>query len=240
MNEQTTLDWMLSRRSMRDFSERPVSRETLESLLLAATSAPSATNRQPWQFAVVRSRRLRTAIVEAVRERAEERKAVIQRGHHAEDFGNYGDFFHEPLLSAAVIIIPQYREYPDLIASLLASGGADPKAFNTAGAMQAELCSTSAAVMNLLLQAHASGLGGCWMAGPMIARDRICALLGIAEPWQMVGAIALGYPAGEAPQQKARKPLGRVVRWYEDEEPADDERANEERNDEEHNEEARQ
>ena len=217
MNEHTTLDWMLSRRSMRDFSDRPIARETLENLLLAATSAPSATNRQPWQFAVVRSSRLRAAIVEAVRERAEEMKAVIQRGHHAEDFGNYGDFFHEPLLSAAVIIIPQYREYPDLIANLLASGGADPKDFHTAGAMQAELCSTSAAVMNLLLQAHASGLGGCWMAGPMIARDRICALLGIAEPWQMLGAIALGYPAGDPPEQKPRKPLGRVVRWHDDE-----------------------
>lgn len=217
MNEQTTLDWLLSRRSMRDFSDRPVARETLENLLLAATSAPSATNRQPWQFAVVRSSRLRAAIVQAVRERTEEMKSIIARGHHAEDFGNYGDFFHEPLLSAAVIIIPQYRAYPDLIANLLASGGADPAAFHTAGAMQAELCSTSAAVMNLLLQAHASGLGACWMAGPMIARDRICALLGIAEPWQMVGAIALGYPAGPAPEQKPRKPLGRVVRWHDDE-----------------------
>lgn len=216
MNENETLDWLLSRRSLRDFSDRPVERDTIERLLLAATSAPSATNRQPWQFAVVRSASLRAQIVEAVRERAEEMKAVIQRGHHAEDFGNYGDFFHEPLLSAAVIIIPQYREYPDLIANLLASGGANPADYHTAGAMQAELCSTSAACMNLLLQAHASGLGACWMAGPMIARDRICALLGIAEPWQMVGAIALGYPAGPLPEQKPRKPLGRVARWFED------------------------
>lgn len=217
MNEHKTLDWLLSRRSLRDFSDRPVARETLENLLLAATSAPSATNRQPWNFAVVTSAKLRAAIVAAVRERAEEMKAIIQRGHHAEDFGDYGDFFHEPLLSAAVIIIPQYRQYPDLIANLLASGGADPAAFHTAGSMQAELCSTSAAVMNLLLQAHASGLGACWMAGPMIARDRICALLGIAAPWQMVGAIALGYPAGPLPEQKPRKPLGRVVRWFDDE-----------------------
>ncbi|UOD28411.1 nitroreductase family protein [Massilia violaceinigra] len=216
MNEQTTLDWFLSRRSTREFTDRPVARETIERLLLAATSAPSASNRQPWQFAVVRSRSLRAAIVDAVRERADEMKAIIARGHHADDYGSYGDFFHEPLMTAAVIIIPQYREFPDLIANLLASGGADPSAFHTAGAMQAELCSTSAAVMNLLLQAHASGLGGCWMAGPMIARDRICALLGIAAPWQMVGAIALGYPAGPAPEQKPRKPLGRVARWFED------------------------
>lgn len=216
MNAEMALDWMLSRRSMRDFSDRPVERETLEQLLLAATSAPSATNRQPWQFSVVRSRALRGRIVDAVRERAEEMKDIIRRGHHAEDFGNYGDFFHEPLLSAAVIIVPQYRQFPDLIANLLASGGADPADFHTASAMQAELCSTSAAVMNLLLQAHASGLGACWMAGPMIARDRICALLDIAPPWQMVGAIALGYPAGPPPEKKPRKALGRVVRWHED------------------------
>lgn len=218
MNEQMTLDWFLSRRSIRAFTDQPIARATLTNLLLAATSAPSATNRQPWRFAMVRSKPMRAKIVDAVRQRADEMKAIIQRGHHAEDFGNYGDFFHEPLLTAAVIVIPQYRAYPDLIANLLASGGADPKQFHTAGAMQAELCSTSAAVMNLLLQAHASGLGGCWMAGPMIARDRICALLDIAEPWNMVGAIALGYSSDPAPEQKPRKPMDRVVQWFDDDE----------------------
>ena len=65
-----------------------------------------------------------------MRARAEEMKAIISRGHHAEDFGNYGDFFHEPLESAAAIVVPQYREYPDLIANLIASGGGDPAAFD--------------------------------------------------------------------------------------------------------------
>ncbi|MES2299576.1 MAG: nitroreductase family protein [Pseudomonadota bacterium] len=217
MNDQTMLDWLLSRRSVRNFTDKPIARATLSDLLMAATSAPSATNRQPWRFAVVSSAPKRAQIVAAVRARAEEMKAIIARGHHAEDFGNYGDFFHEPLLSAATIIIPQYREFPDLIANLLASGGADPGQFHTASAMQAELCSTSAAVMNLLLQAHASGLGACWMAGPMIARDDICKLLGIAEPWNMVGAIALGYPQ-DWPEQKPRKPLDKVVQWFDDEE----------------------
>ena len=91
------------------------------------------------------------------------------KSHHAEEFGRYGDFFHEPLAAAAAIVIPQTREYPDLIANLIESGGGDPRLFHTAASMQAELCSTSAAVMALLLQAHAEGLGACWMAGPMIA-----------------------------------------------------------------------
>lgn len=210
----TSHEWMLTRRSVREFTHEPIDRETLEQLLHVATSAPSASNRQPWRFAVVSAPVMRARLAEAVRVRAEEMKAVIRRGHHAEDFGSYADFFHEPLASAAVIVIPQYREHPDLIANLLASGGAEPGQFHTASAMQAERCSTSAAVMNLLLAAHAIGLGGVWMAGPMIARDSISALLGIETPWQMLGAVALGHPAGERPVQQPRKSLERVVQWF--------------------------
>jgi len=50
----------------------------------------------------------------------------------------------------------------------------------------------------------------------MVARDDIHALLGIESPWHMVGAIALGYPEGEAPV-RGRKPLDRVVTWIEEE-----------------------
>jgi nitroreductase len=211
------LEWLRSRRSVRDFSDRPIDREVLVRVLDGATTAPSSTNRQPWHFTVVRSRAMRERLVAAVAAKTAEMKAIIARGHHAEDFGNYGDFFHEPLAAAQAIVVPQYREYPDLIANLIESGGGDPARFSTASAMQAELCSTSAAIMALLLQAHAEGLGACMMAGPMVAKDEICALLGIRPPWRMIGAIALGYPAG-APPVRGRKPMDRVVDWIEDEE----------------------
>jgi nitroreductase len=216
MDGALALEWLLGRRSVRVFDARPVPREVLERLLVAATSAPSSTNRQPWRFAVVTAAAARSEIAEAVKARAEEIKAIIRRGHHAEDFGNYSDFFHEPLESARAIVVPQYREVPDLIADLIASGGGDPAAYPTAAAMQAELCSTSAACMALLLQAYAEGLGACWMAGPMIARDLICRRLAIRPPWKMVGAIALGYPAGPPPAKQPRKPLDKVVTWLED------------------------
>ena len=132
-----------------------------------------------------------------------------------------GDFFFEPLESAAAIVVPQVREYPDMLANLIASAGEDPARFPTASAMAAELCSTSAAVMALLLQAHAEGLGACWMAGPMVARDEIHALLGIAAPWRMLGAVALGHPVGPA-EPKPRKPLGRVAQWFEEDGKVDD------------------
>lgn len=218
MTGRDTLDWLRSRRSVRAFTDRPIDRDVLVRVLEAATTAPSSTNRQPWRFTVVRSAALRRRVVDVVASRTAEIKAIIARGHHAEDFGSYGDFFHEPLAAAQVIVVPQYRPYPDLIANLIESGGGDPTRFATASAMQAELCSTSAAIMALLLQAHAEGLGACMMAGPMIARDEIQALLRIAEPWRMIGAIALGYPAG-APPAQPRKPFDRVVDWIDEEAP---------------------
>ena len=213
MNGPANLEWLRARRSVRVFAARPIDRPVLERILEAAITAPSSTNRQPWRFAVVTAAPLRKALVQAVRGKTEAMKDIIRRSHHAEDFGKYGDFFFEPLETAAAIVIPQYREYPDLLAELIRSGGGDPARLPTASAMQAELCSTSAATMALLLQAHAEGLGACWMAGPMVARDEIHSLLGIAPPWRMVGAVALGWPA-EAPDARPRKPISQVVQWH--------------------------
>ncbi len=210
------LEWMRTRRSVRTFVARPVDKAILERVLEAATTAPSSSNRQPWKWAVVTAPQVKQAIVTAIEQRAVEIKAIIARGHHAEDYGSYGDFFYEPLRDAAAIVVPQYRPYPDLIANLIASGGGDASQYTTAGAMQAELVSTSAAIMALLLQAHAEGLGACMMAGPMIAKDQIHALLGITQPWQMVGAIALGQLAAPLPTTMPRKPIDRVVTWHEE------------------------
>jgi nitroreductase len=213
----TLLAFLRSRRSVREFSPEPIARATLERLLAVAVTAPSATNRQPWRFSVVTSPERRRQIAAAVRARAEEMKAIIARGHHAEEFGNYGDFFHEPLERAAAIVVPHYREVPDLIAELIASGGGDPTKFETGRAMQAELASTSGAVLTLLLAAHAEGLGACWMAGPMIARAEVSRLCGVGEPWRMLGAVALGHlsPSAATAPKPPRKPMERVVEFIE-------------------------
>ena len=212
------LEWLRTRRSTRAFAPAPIERAVLERLIEAAITAPSATNRQPWRFAVVTAREVRDQLVAAVRRRSDDMKAIIARGHHGAEFASYGDFFWEPLAAAAAIIIPQVREFPDQIAHLIESGGGDPSGFDTSRSMRAELCSTSGAVMALLLQAHAEGLGACWMAGPMVARRDVEALLDIREPWQMLGAVAVGVPAASAPLAPGRKPADRVAFWFETEE----------------------
>jgi nitroreductase len=217
VNGVEMLAWLRTRRSTRLFADRPIERDILERLIEAATTAPSSSNRQPWRFAVVTGKQKRAAIVEAVASRVKEIKDIVKRGHHGDDFGDYGDFFFEPLREARAIVVPQYRPYPDLIANLIASGGGDPKTYSTAGAMQAELVSTSASIMALLLQAHAEGLGACMMAGPMVAKEKIHELLGIAEPWRMVGAIAVGWRTDATPPTApTRKPQDRVVTWHPD------------------------
>ena len=45
--------WMDTRRTVRDFSDKPVPREVIESLIRTASTAPSGAHKQPWTFCVV-------------------------------------------------------------------------------------------------------------------------------------------------------------------------------------------
>jgi nitroreductase len=52
------LQTITSRRSIREFTEEPVSDQSITELLQAAMSAPSAGNEQPWHFVVIRDRQI--------------------------------------------------------------------------------------------------------------------------------------------------------------------------------------
>jgi len=54
--ETKTIDAILTRRSIRRFTEKPLDKETVELLLRAAMSAPSAHNQRPWTFVVIDDR----------------------------------------------------------------------------------------------------------------------------------------------------------------------------------------
>jgi nitroreductase len=51
------MDAILTRRSIRKYTDQPVSEESVSELLRAAMAAPSAGNQQPWQFVVIRERK---------------------------------------------------------------------------------------------------------------------------------------------------------------------------------------
>ena len=55
-------DRMATRRSIRMFSDKPVSRETIEWIVRAASTAPSGANKQPWRFVAVQDQKIKHAI----------------------------------------------------------------------------------------------------------------------------------------------------------------------------------
>ncbi|MGB4843967.1 MAG: nitroreductase family protein [Ferruginibacter sp.] len=64
--------WMDKRRTCRDFSDKPVPKEAIENILLAASTAPSGAHKQPWTFCVISNPELKSKIrVEAEKEEYE-------------------------------------------------------------------------------------------------------------------------------------------------------------------------
>jgi nitroreductase len=71
----------------------------------------------------------------------------------------------------------------------------------------------SAATENILVAAHALGLGTCWVAGYKKAyAEPIAKLLGVPEGYHLVAVISLGYPA-EKPEAHGKRDLSDVVHW---------------------------
>lgn len=58
------LDWIRARRSIRKYTGEPVTREEIQALLEAAMAAPSASNRQSWEFVVVQDAALRQQLAD--------------------------------------------------------------------------------------------------------------------------------------------------------------------------------
>ena len=70
----------------------------------------------------------------------------------------------------------------------------------------------SAATQNILLAAHAHGLGACWIAGDKKPYgDAIRSLLGAPDGFKLVSLIAVGYPDEQPVKEK--RPLEDVLHW---------------------------
>ena len=75
-------DELRKRRTVRDFSDRPVSREVIEACLLVAGTAPNGANRQPWHFVVVGD----PEIKRKMREAAEEEERAFYSGRASDEW----------------------------------------------------------------------------------------------------------------------------------------------------------
>ncbi len=182
------------RRSIRRFEDRPVPRPVLERLLQAACWAPSAHNRQPWRFIVLAGAEDKQRLAEAMAARL--RADLRADGWDEATVNRDVERSCQRLTSA-----------PTVILVCLSMGGADSypderrQSFEYLMAVQ----SVAMAAQNLLLAAHAEGLGACWMCAPLFCQDTVREVLDLPDDHEPQGVIIVGYPA-EA-RQKTREPL---------------------------------
>jgi F420 biosynthesis protein FbiB-like protein len=73
--------------------------------------------------------------------------------------------------------------------------------------------SVAAAGLQLLLGAHAEGLGGVWVCSPLFAQETIQKTLHLSGAWEPQAMFFIGYP-DEAPKIKLMKDLGSLVKMF--------------------------
>jgi nitroreductase len=205
MSIDTLLEIMRGRRSVRDFSGEDVTTAEVRALVEAAGHAPSNNNRQAWRFLAVRSREVRTRLRKAVEARiAGLERALTSPEEKAglEEYGRYLTFFAD----APVLLVVLYKRSPAFLESLLGKAGAPP----AEGTLPAEGFSAAMAVQNLLLAAHAMGLGACCATGPLIAAGELREILHIPPAYLIAALVPVGRPAGPTPT-RPRKPVDQIL-----------------------------
>ena len=152
---QNAIDCIMTRTSVREYTDKQIPDSVVESLLKAGMAAPTAMNKQPWQFIVVTDPKIRQAISDAGKPiRAKEAPLVI-----------------------------------------VACG--DPDKEDDGPAAEFWVQDVSAASENILLAAHAQGLGAVWCGiYPIEERvEQISKILGLPNNLIPLSAICIGYPA---------------------------------------------
>ena len=100
---------MNKRRSVRDFSDRPIPREVIEDIINTASTAPSGANKQPWTFCVVENPAIKKKIRLAAEE--EERRSYNERMSEQwlNDLKHLGTDANKPFLEIAPYLIVVFK-----------------------------------------------------------------------------------------------------------------------------------
>ena len=191
------------RRTVRDFSDRPVPRDIIETALQAANTAPSGANLQPWHFAVVSGAETKKKIREAAE--VEEREFYEHRASEEwlAALEPLGTDEHKPFLETA----------PYLIAVFLQKYGELPDGRRVKHYYPAE--STGLATGMLITALHRAGLATLTHTpSPMKFLNEILGRPKSERPFLL---LVVGYPADDARVPDIRrKDLGEFTSWVED------------------------
>lgn len=185
----TVQDAIRSRRSIKQFTDRPISREEISSLLELAALAPNHRLTEPLRFLVL---------------------GPAARRRYGEILGSRkAKKVEDPVAAQALIdkVAAAEEAVPALIAvSVTVSENPEIREEDYATAMMA--------VQNLMLGAVAMGLGTHLRSGAVMDDPRTRELMGIGEGERIVALVQLGEPAS-VPDLKPRKSAEEVTRWLE-------------------------
>jgi nitroreductase len=108
------LEQMKTRRSVREFSDRPVPFEVIKNVVMTAASAPSGANKQPWTFVIVKDPDIKRQIRLAAEK--EEKEFYDHRAPEEwlEDLDSLGTDWHKPFLESAPYLIIVFKKLYDV------------------------------------------------------------------------------------------------------------------------------
>ena len=169
-------------------AERP-SRELIERMLEAASWAPCHHATHPWRFTVI-----------AGDERIAFGRAMAQsKLKRLEAEGRPTDGEEDKLIAKA------------LRAPVIIAVGTEPDP-GPKVVVEEEVAATAAAVQNMLLAAHALGLGAIWRTGDPARDPDVARYLGLSERGSVSGFVYVGYPAIEKDRVN-HKPFQELTAW---------------------------
>lgn len=189
---------MRSRRSCRNYLDRPIDRPVLEDLVKIGITAPSGTNSQKWTFTVLPDR-------PAVLEVSERIAAFYRRLNHMAR----KTWLRRLLkLAGKTDLDYYYREYYESVKKALEEwekAGRDPLFHGATAAIlvgsgpdaSCPMEDALLATQNILLGAHSMGLGTCLIGFAVAALKNdpaIARFMNIPENEKIYSVIALGYP----------------------------------------------
>ncbi len=173
-----------SRRSIRRFGNTTIELELVDRLLSTACQAPSAHNRQPWRFAVLGNFDARDRLARAMGEKLRadrmadgDDQAAIQKDVQR----SWNRITSAPIAILVCLTMEDMDQYPDR----------ERKRAEYRMAVQG----VAMAGQNLLLAAHAHGLGAVWMCAPLFAPKEVVEALQLPPTWEPQGLVLLGWPA---------------------------------------------
>lgn len=188
-----------SRRSVRKYQARPVSRELIEQVLEAARWAPSPHGKQPWRFVVLTRREVKLELADRM---GDTWRQNLEMDRQDTEIVNVRlEKSRERILNAPVIIIAcLYLEdldrYPD----------EKRQADETIMAIQ----SIGAAIQNMLLMAYDMGLDTGWMCAPLFCPEVVCEALDLDKRLIPHALVTMGYAAAD-PKRRERLPLSSLI-----------------------------